>query len=149
MSKKIVAALRSVGAVVTGYLVIALGTTLTLEAWLGGVSYRGSSTAVLALAALGGVVSGVCGGYAAAWLAGRRPLLHACGVLVPLALDTTWVVTSGVSSDPVWFDLTGGASLMLAAVVGGLVRSRTVGPRHRRQLAREPPRRSVAIDREQ
>ncbi len=112
-------ALRSVGAVVAGYLVIAIGTTLTLEIWLDGVGYHESPPSELALATFGAVLSGLAGGLTAAWVGGRRPLLHAVGVLVPLTIDTTWVVTSGISHDPVWFDLGGGLTLMATAILGG------------------------------
>ena len=57
----------------------------------------------------------------AAWLAGRRPLLHATAVLIPLTLDTAYVLFSGISSDPFWFDLGGSATLMVAAVLGGFL----------------------------
>jgi hypothetical protein len=116
---KLFHALRSVLAVSVGYVVIALGTTLTFEVWLGGIGYYKSSAFVLALATLGALASGFAGGLVAAWLAGRRPFLHAAAILLPIALDTTYVITSGISDDPVWFDLGGGASLVVAALFAG------------------------------
>ena len=112
-------AMRSLGAVLVGYLVIALGTTLAFEVCLGGIGYYTSTTKILALATLGALASGFAGGLTAAWLAGRRPLLHAAAILVPIALDTTYVITSGISDDPVWFDLGGSASLVVAALFAG------------------------------
>jgi hypothetical protein len=120
-SKKIWPIVRSLGAVTAGYAVIVVGTTLTFETLLEGVSYQTSSRTELALASAGAFLSGLAGGFAAAWLAGRRPVLHAAGVLVWLTFDTTWVITSGVSKDPIWFDLAGSLTLMVSAVCGGFL----------------------------
>ncbi len=116
--------LRSLLAIVAGYFVIVLGTTFAFEALLGGIGYHESSPGELALATLGAGLSGLAGGLTAAWVAGRRPLLHAALVLIPLALDTTYVLTSGISDDPIWFDLGGGLTLMAAAVLGGYLLER-------------------------
>ena len=122
MRNKVLRAARSIAAVVAGYAVIVAGTILAFEVWLGGIGYYKSSTQVLAVASLAAFVSGFCGGYVAAWLGGRPQLFHAAGVLLPLTLDTTFVVTSGVSSDPLWYDLVGALTLMVAAIIGGYVR---------------------------
>jgi hypothetical protein len=122
MRHKVLRAARSIAAVVAGYAVIVAGTILAFEVWLGGIGYHKSSTQVLAVASVAAFVSGFSGGYVAAWLGGRPQLLHAAGVLLPLILDTTYVVTSGVSSDPLWYDLVGALTLMVAAILGGYAR---------------------------
>ncbi len=122
MRNKVLRAVRSLAAVVVGYAVIVIGTTLAFELWLGGIGYYKSSTPVLAVASVAAFLSGFSGGYVAAWLGGRPQLLHAAGVLIPLIIDTTYVVTSGLSTDPVWYDLVGAVTLMGAAVLGGYVR---------------------------
>lgn len=132
MKEKLLTALRYAVAAFAGYLTIVLGTTLTLEVLLGGFTYVGSTPATLAAAALGSTLSGLLGGYLAAWIGGRRPVSHALGVLVFLTLDTHFVVTSGISNDPLWFNLAAGGGLMAAAVLGGFLR-RAV--RERRALA--------------
>ncbi len=119
MANRVLSSLRSVLAVLAGYVVIALGTTLTFEVLLGGISYHTSSAGVLALASVGAFLSGLCGGLVAAGIAGRTPVLHAVGVLIPITLDTTYVIFSGISNDPIWFDLVGSGTLMAAAVLGG------------------------------
>ncbi len=121
MRSKLLRTLRSLAAIVAGYLVIVAGTTLTFETILGGIGYYESSPTELAWATLGALLSGFAGGLVAAWLGGRRPFLHAAGLLVPLAVDTAYVVFSGISSDPVWFDLGGSATLVVGALLGGYV----------------------------
>jgi len=117
-------ALRSVGAVLIGFLVIALGTILTLEVWLGGISYAESSNSTLAFATVGACLSGLAGGMVAAFLASRRPLAHAFGLILPIGIDTSVFLASGERTDPLWFDLAGSATLMLSAIAGGVLLAR-------------------------
>ena len=126
---------RSVGAVAAGYAVIVLGTILILEVALGGIGYQKSSTFVLLAATAGTAVAGCAGGFVAAALAGRNPFEHALAVLLPLTVDTAFVISSGISQDPVWFDLAGSAILMATAVLGGLLRSNRVVRRQNEALA--------------
>lgn len=121
MQSPVLRVVRSLAAVIAGYVVIVAGTVLTFETMLGGIGYTKSSPIEIALATLGALLSGLAGGMTAAWLAGRRPFLHAVGLLVPLSLDTAYVIFSGISSDPVWFDLGGSATLVVGALLGGYV----------------------------
>ena len=84
MKSTFLSGLRSLFAVVAGFLVIALGTTLTFEVWLGGIGFHKSGPTELALATVGALASGLAGGLVAALVAGRRPLLHAAALLVPI-----------------------------------------------------------------
>lgn len=119
MSSKLLSVTRSMLAIVAGYAVVAIGTTLTFEVLLGGIGYVTSSRVELAVAMVGAVLSGLAGGYVAARLACCLPVLHAALVSVPLAFDTAFVLTSGLSTDPLWFDLVGSGALMASAVLGG------------------------------
>lgn len=121
---KILSVLRSVGAVVAGFAVIAVGTVLTFEVLLDGISYHGSSLAELAIATVGALASGLAGGFVAARLAPRYPLRHAVALAIPISLDTASILASSASSDPWWFDLGGSATLLLGAVVAGYLVTR-------------------------
>jgi hypothetical protein len=59
--------LRSLGAALAGYMVIVAGTTLTFTVWLGSVGYTSPPHKII-LGSGGAVLSGLCGGYLAAWL---------------------------------------------------------------------------------
>lgn len=116
---------RLIVASVVGYALIAVLQTLFLEVLLGGRVEHGAAPLVQAAGLAGTVISGLVGGYLAACLGGRRPLRHAAAVLVPLAADTVFVLTSEGTTGPLWFHLAGSLTLMAATVVGGGLRART------------------------
>lgn len=121
---KFLSILRSVAAVVAGFAVITLGTLFTFLVVVEDFGYATSSLLELAIGTFGAVVSGVAGGFTAAWLAGRKPLAHAAALAIPIALDTASFLAAG-TTDPLWFDLGGSATLLVGALVGGwLVKTR-------------------------
>lgn len=125
MGRTLLTVLRFAGAAFAGYVVIVLGTTLVLEVWFeGNVKVGESSLAVMASASAGNFLAGILGGFVAAWLGGRRPLLHAIGVWIFLAIDTGSILLSDRFDTPAWFTLLAGASLMAAALLGGVLRGR-------------------------
>ena len=111
-----------------GYLVIALLQTLFLELILDGQVAPEASIGIQVGGLAGTVVSGVVGGFLAARLGGKRPWLHCIFVLVPLLLDTIYVLTESNAGHPLWFNLAGSMTLMAATAFGGWLRVRTARP---------------------
>jgi hypothetical protein len=109
-----------------GYLVIAGGTTLTFTLWLEGAFGSSAPLSVISQGTAGAALSGLCGGYVAALLGRRSPVAHAAGVLVFLALDTTYALIALESQDPLWFDLFGSLILAATALLGGLLRQQQI-----------------------
>jgi branched-subunit amino acid transport protein len=107
-----------------GYVVIALLTTLFFEAVMGGIGFTKSSGPELLLAGFFAVVAGLAGGVFARWIGGSPWLVCAGFALLFLTIDTVYVLTSGISSDPLWFDLAASLTLMAATVAGVVVRER-------------------------
>ena len=122
MGKTILRVARSLAAIISGYLVVAAGTTLAFEVALGGIGFYKSSWQVLAVASVAAFLSGLAGGYVAAWMGGRPSVLHALGVTLFIVADSTYVIRSGISSDPLWYDLLGAATLIVSAILGGYLR---------------------------
>lgn len=113
-------ALRSVGAVLAGFAVIALGTVFTFTVLVDDFGFYTSNPTELVIGTLGALVSGIGGGLVAAQLAANRPLLHAAALVLPITLDTiSIVISTGQESDPLWFDIGGSAILLVGAVLGG------------------------------
>lgn len=122
MQKIIIKIARGLIAVISGYAVIVAGTILAFEVWLGGIGYYKSPVSVLLIASVAAFISGFAGGFAAAWIGGKPYLVFAAGVAIFLIADSIFVISSGKSPDPVWYDLFGAMTLMAAAIIGGYVK---------------------------
>lgn len=125
MPRRLLFVLRSIVAVIGGYLTVAAGTILTFNVLVGQVTVA-SSPRQLILGTIGAVIAGIAGGIVAGLIAPRLPFAHAAGVLILLAIDTASVLAKGPG--PVWFDLSGSIILALAVLVGGWVISRRRQP---------------------
>ena len=118
MARRLVSVLRSMAAVIGGYLMVAAGTILTFNVVVGPVTVDSTSTQ-LALGTIGAAISGMMGGLIAAIIAPRFPMMHAAGVLILIALDTASVLAK--RSGPAWFDLAGSSVLAITVMLGGWV----------------------------
>jgi hypothetical protein len=119
MRIKLLKLLRSIAGVLLGYFVIVLCTIAGFKP-LGGIVHLHAPLRIQVAGVLVAIVSGLLGGVTASFVAGRHPVRHAAAVLIFLIIDTA-VVLSRSRTDPVWFDLLGSATLMLATVSGGML----------------------------
>ena len=119
-------ALRALAAMIIGYAVIVVLTSLGFNVVLGGRPIYGGSTLVLASGLLVAVISGLTGGYIAGLIGPMRGLINAMLVLIPLAVDTVFVLFFyKKSSAPFWFDAISSATLMMLTLGGGFLSGRT------------------------
>jgi hypothetical protein len=117
--------LRTAAAMIIGYVVIVLLTTYGFNALLGRQPLYGNSALVLAEGMLVAVVSGLVGGYIAGWLGPSRGLINASFVLIPLTIDTIYVLFFfGGSRAPWWFDTMASGTLMAFTLLGGWLTDR-------------------------
>jgi hypothetical protein len=118
--------LRALAAMIIGYGVIVVLTSLGFNVVLGGRPIYGGSTLVLASGLLVAVISGLAGGCIAGVIGPLRGLINAMLVLIPLTADTVFVLFFyKKSSAPFWFDAIASATLMLFTVGGGFLSGRT------------------------
>jgi hypothetical protein len=136
MRQRLFFALRSVAAVVGGYLVVAAGTILTFNILVGQVTVDSNPRQII-LGTIGAVLAGIAGGVLAGIIAPRFPFGHAAGVLLFLALDTASVVMKGIG--PAWFDLAGSGVLAISVLFGGWIIAET----GRRRAGASAARRTV------
>lgn len=108
------------------YVLIALLQTLFLEVLLGGRVAPDAPIAIQLAGIAGTVVSGIVGGYLAARLGAQRPWLHGMAVLVPLLLDTAFVIGQRSGGHPLWFNLAGSGVLLGATALGCWLGARAV-----------------------
>jgi hypothetical protein len=119
-------ALRALAAMIIGYAVIVVLTSLGFNVVLGGRLIYGGSTLVLASGMLVAVISGLAGGYIAGVIGPMRGLINAMLVLIPLVVDTVFVLFFyKKSSAPFWFDAIASATLMMFTLGGGFLSGRT------------------------
>jgi hypothetical protein len=118
MPHRFLFALRSVAAVVGGYLVVAAGTILTFNVLVGQLTVDSNARQMI-LGTIGAVFAGIAGGILAGVVAPRFPFGHAAAVLLFLALDTASVLAKG--SGPGWFDLAGSGILAISVLFGGWI----------------------------
>ncbi|MBW3563183.1 MAG: hypothetical protein KY459_00480 [Acidobacteria bacterium] len=121
MKNRIVNFLVGVGAMLGGYHVIVALTILGFNGWLEGRNLYGGGGALLLKGTLVAVVAGLAGGMAAGLIGWRWPVVAASLVLLPLALDTTYVLFIAERSSPLWFEAMGSLALMLFTVGGGVI----------------------------
>jgi hypothetical protein len=130
----IILIIRGAAAMIIGYGVIVLLTSLGFNGVLGGRPLYGGSPFVLAAGMLVAVISGLTGGYIAGLIGAGRGLLNAALVLIPLTGDTTYVLFFFKrSTAPFWFDAMASATLMACTLFGGLLRER-LGRRTKRAV---------------
>jgi drug/metabolite transporter superfamily protein YnfA len=115
--------LRSVGAVISGWLVFAIATG-ALFAVTGRKPHDPQDTAFVVLSIVYGAVFACLGGFLAATIAGRSAVAHGAGVAVLLA---GLALTSALASKSAnkWSQI--GAVLIMApaAFLGGFVKGKT------------------------
>ena len=115
------AVLRGIAAPILGYVVIAIGTTISFRL-AGGINLR-SPLPNFILGTLGIFASGILGGVTAGVVGGRKAVWHATSVLIFLMMDSVTVLFFRKKQrlDPLWFGIMSASGLMLATVIGGLV----------------------------
>ncbi len=118
MTHTLVRALRSVAAVIVGYIVMVVLITLAQEGLFGGVTFHGSSWTVLTVAGALTFVSAGAGGAVAAWIAGHHGRIHAGVMGALVVIETTALITTGSFAGPLWFDLAASASLIVGILLG-------------------------------
>lgn len=119
--------IRSILAVLGGYGIIVLITTIGFTWLLGNPDfYRGSGVTRL-LGGVVAVVAGLAGGFAAGRIAPARPFLHAALVVIPIVMDSSYVFfvwrPRQPQPAPLWFEAIGSLTLIFATLVGGWIAS--------------------------
>jgi hypothetical protein len=110
--KLIILVVRGLAAMMIGYAIIVLLTSLGFNGVLGGRPLYGGSPIDLAGGMMVAIISGLAGG------------------LVPLIGDTIYVLFFfKKSTAPFWFDALASATLMACTVLGGILRERIKSPR--------------------
>lgn len=115
--------IRSILAVLVGYLIFALSAFAFFR--ISGQPPHQDAPMPIMLASIAvGMILAQLGGYAAGWLARRRPLAHGVAVALVLALGAAVSLLGTVGKGAVWSQVAALVLMVPSAVIGGWVRSR-------------------------
>ena len=116
---------RSILAVVVGYFIFALSAFAFFKL-SGQPPHQAAPMPIMLESIAVGMVFALLGGYAAAWLARRRPVAHGVGVAAVLALGATISLFSALGKGAVWSQVAALVLMAPCAVLGGWLRFRQV-----------------------
>ncbi len=117
--------LRSVIAVVIGYMVFA-ASAFAIFRISGQAPHALASVSFMTLSIASGMLFAVIGGYVAAWIAGRRAIAHAGAMAALLAVGASVSLASTLGHGEIWSQVAALTLMAPCAVVGGWIRARRV-----------------------
>jgi hypothetical protein len=118
-----IALLRSVVAVVVGYVLFA-AMAQALFVLSGHAPHAPASVPFMLLTVVAGVAFAAAGGYVAAWLAGRRPIAHALAMAVLLAVGAAVSLAATLGHGAIWTQVAALVFMAPSAVLGGWLHAR-------------------------
>jgi len=114
---------RSIIAVLVGYLLFAVSAYAFFQLAKQAPHEAAPLPIMLASIAVGSVFA-LLGGYAAAWLARRRPLAHGVAVATVIALGAAISLFATIGKGAVWSQVAALVVMAPCAVAGGWLRAR-------------------------
>jgi hypothetical protein len=118
-----IALLRSVAAVLLGYVVFAASAFAVFRV-SGHAPHAPASVPFMLLTIVSGVVFAIAGGYVAGWIAGRRPVAHALAMAALVVLGAGVSLASTLGHGAVWSQVAALLLMAPSAVLGGWLRGR-------------------------
>jgi hypothetical protein len=119
--------LRSIGAVLAGYLVFGLSTAL-LFTIMRQDPHAAAATVYIVGATIYGAVFGAIGGFLTAWIATWRRMIHVAILAGVIAGVAAVSMLTRASDEPLWSQLAAMLVIAPAAIVGGWIRVKSLPP---------------------
>jgi len=116
-------AVRSVLAVLCGYLVFAL-SAFAFFVLSGQAPHQAAPLSVMLSSVAVGMLFALLGGYLAAWLAKRQPFAHGVAVAVVVAIGAALSLFATVGHGAIWSQVSALVLMVPCAVFGGWLRAR-------------------------
>jgi len=110
--------LRAVAAVAAGEATMVILITLVQESLFGGVGWTKSSAVVLLVSGTLTFLAAALGGFVAGWIMKDLPMLPALVIAAFIPVETTYLILTGRTTDPVWFDVMAATSLVVGLLLG-------------------------------
>lgn len=113
--------LRIVLAVIAGEIVLVLGTTFAQDILVDGVYWNTSPPLDLVLGGSFSIFAAILAGAVAYLITARKNSIPLIILSILVALETTWLITTGRTSNPTWFSLLSGLALIVGFWAGKLL----------------------------
>ena len=119
--KRVELIIRILIAVIIGEIILVLGTTVAQEVLVKGLNWYSYSTNELFIGGLGSFLAAVISGAVAYGIVKRASVIPLVVLSVLVVLETSWLIQTGRSAEPIWFSALGGATLILGFWVGKIM----------------------------
>ena len=111
-------------AVILGELVLVLGTTFAQEILVDGVHWETSGTSDLVLGGTATVLAAILSGIVAYATVRKRSAIPLVILSILVIAETTWLIVTGRTTNPLWFSITAGFSLVAGFWAGKVILDR-------------------------
>ena len=116
--------LKTIVAIVIGEIALVLLTTLAQEVLFDGISYTQSSQKDLILGGIATFLAAVLAGWVAALIGGKNNWWPHLFISVIITIEMTYLISKGLTKDPIWFDVLAGLSLIFGVWLGFAIQQR-------------------------
>lgn len=107
-------------AVVLGEVVLVLLTTVAQEVIYDGISYHSSPVPDIIIGGALTMLAAVLAGMTASYVAGKSNHWPHVYLSIIISVEMTYLILSGITKDPLWFDILAGFSLVCGVWIGFL-----------------------------
>ncbi|MEW2922767.1 hypothetical protein AB1A65_14940 [Muricauda sp. ANG21] len=114
-SKKI---FRIVLAIIGGEIALIIFATIAQEVLFNGISYTTSSFSEIVFGGLATFIAAILAGAVARLIIHGKINLVPLGISVLITLEMTYLIVTGKTGDPIWFDILAGGSLIAGVWLG-------------------------------
>jgi len=113
---------KTILATVLGEVALVLLTTVAQEVIYNGISYRSSPMPDILIGGMLTVMAAVLSGVIASYIGGKENYWPHGFISILIIAEMTYLILSGLTKDPLWFDILAGLSLVTGVWVGFMIR---------------------------
>lgn len=110
--------LRSLGAIILGEIALILFAFIAQEILFDGIRYNSATTFELGFGGLATFFAAVLAGIVARLVNRNYNYIVPLVISILITLETTYLITTNFTKDPVWFDIAGASSLVIGVWLG-------------------------------
>ncbi|WP_036381763.1 hypothetical protein [Muricauda sp. MAR_2010_75] len=109
---------RIVLAIIGGEIALIIFATIAQEVLFDGISYNSSPISEIALGGLATFIAAILAGIVARLIIRNKINTVPWGITVLVTVEMTYLILTGKTGDPIWFDILAGASLIIGIWLG-------------------------------